>query len=226
MGFAFRSLLLGACVAIAVPASARDFRSADVHPADYPTVEAVKHMGKLLARADRAASWACKVYPNGALGTEKDNIEQLRIGGLDMMRINVAPLNSVVPETIVTALPFVFRSERAHAQGARRPGRRRDPRLDGVAGPGRARLLRQRRALLLHREEADQDAGRHEGHEDPRAAVGPLRGDDRGARRQPDADALRRGLHGAQDRHRRRRREQLAVLRVLAPLRGGEVLQP
>jgi tripartite ATP-independent transporter DctP family solute receptor len=51
-----------------------------------------------------------KVYPNGALGTEKDNIEQLRLGALDMMRINVGPLNAVVPETQVTVLPFVFRS--------------------------------------------------------------------------------------------------------------------
>ena len=48
-----------------------------------------------------------KVYPNGALGNERDTIEQLKIGGLDMMRINVAPLNNVVPETIVpgAALP-------------------------------------------------------------------------------------------------------------------------
>ena len=29
---------------------------------------------------------------------------------------------------------------------------------------------------------------------------------------------------GAEDRYRRRRREQLAVLRVVAPFRGGEVL--
>ena len=41
MRFAFRSLLLGACVIMALPADARDFRSADIHPTDYPTVEAV-----------------------------------------------------------------------------------------------------------------------------------------------------------------------------------------
>jgi tripartite ATP-independent transporter DctP family solute receptor len=52
-----------------------------------------------------------KVFPNGALGQERDTIEQLKIGGLDMMRINVAPLNNIVPETIVPALPFIFRSE-------------------------------------------------------------------------------------------------------------------
>jgi tripartite ATP-independent transporter DctP family solute receptor len=101
------SLATLACLAL--PAQARDFRSADVHPADYPTVMAVNHMGKLVKERSNGRL-GVRVYPTGALGTEKDNIEQLKIGGLDMMRINVAPLNSVVPETIVTGLPFVFRS--------------------------------------------------------------------------------------------------------------------
>ncbi|MFZ1431617.1 MAG: TRAP transporter substrate-binding protein [Geminicoccaceae bacterium] len=110
MRFAFRSLLLGACVIMALPADARDFRSADIHPTDYPTVEAVRYMGKLLGEQS-GGEMEVKVYPNGALGNERDTIEQLKIGGLDMMRINVAPLNNVVPETIVPALPFLFRSE-------------------------------------------------------------------------------------------------------------------
>jgi tripartite ATP-independent transporter DctP family solute receptor len=96
-----------ACAPLA--ASGRDLRSADVHPADYPTVQAVQYMGKLL-KERTGGRLGVRVYPSGSLGTEKDNIEQLKLGGLDMMRINAAPLNSVVPETIVTVLPFVFRS--------------------------------------------------------------------------------------------------------------------
>lgn len=113
-----RTALLAACAAgamLASPASARDFRSADIHPSDYPTVEAVRYVGKLLAERTNGRL-GVKVFPNGALGNEKDTIEQLKIGGLEMMRINVAPLNNVVPETIVTALPFIFRStEHMHA---------------------------------------------------------------------------------------------------------------
>jgi tripartite ATP-independent transporter DctP family solute receptor len=60
-------------------------------------------------KAETQGRLGVRVYPSGALGTEKDNIEQLRIGALDMMRINAGPLNSVVPETIATVLPFVFR---------------------------------------------------------------------------------------------------------------------
>jgi tripartite ATP-independent transporter DctP family solute receptor len=104
------SMVLGTAVALCAGAPyARDFRSADVHPADYPTVMAVQYMGKQLA-AETQGRLAVKVYPSGVLGSERDNIEQLRLGGLDMMRINAGPLNSVVPETIVTVLPFVFRS--------------------------------------------------------------------------------------------------------------------
>jgi tripartite ATP-independent transporter DctP family solute receptor len=107
-----RNALLAACaagLALATPVAARDFRSADIHPTDYPTVEAVRYVGKLLNERTNGRL-GVKVFPNGALGNERDTIEQLKIGALDMMRINVAPLNNVVPETMVTALPFVFRS--------------------------------------------------------------------------------------------------------------------
>jgi tripartite ATP-independent transporter DctP family solute receptor len=105
-----RWLLAAACMALAAPAAARDFRSAEIHPADYPTTKAVEYMGQLLKERS-GGKLAVKVFPNGALGQERDTIEQLKIGGLDMMRINVAPLNNIVPETIVPALPFIFRSE-------------------------------------------------------------------------------------------------------------------
>jgi tripartite ATP-independent transporter DctP family solute receptor len=97
------------CVVLAAAAQARDFRSADVHPTDYPTVEAVRYMGKELS-TDSKGKLSVKVFPNGALGSERDTIEQLKIGGLDMMRINAAPLNNIVPETIAISMPFVFRS--------------------------------------------------------------------------------------------------------------------
>ena len=107
-----RTTLLAAtagAILAASPALARDFRSADIHPNDYPTVEAVKYMDKLLKERTNG-KLGVKVFANGALGNERDTIEQLKIGGLDMMRVNVAPLNNVVPETMAVALPFLFRS--------------------------------------------------------------------------------------------------------------------
>jgi tripartite ATP-independent transporter DctP family solute receptor len=104
------SLVATLSILISAVAHARDFRSSDVHPADYPTVMAVKQMGTLLKDKTKGRL-GVRVYPAGSLGTEKDNIEQLKIGGLDMMRIHISTLNSVVPETMATVLPFVFRSK-------------------------------------------------------------------------------------------------------------------
>lgn len=104
-----RTSLVVAAAGLATFAQARDFRSADVHPTDYPTVEAVRQMGKQLSEQTKG-KLNVKVFPAGALGSEKDTIEQLKLGGLDMMRINAAPLNNIVPETIAVSLPFVFRS--------------------------------------------------------------------------------------------------------------------
>lgn len=104
-----RSCVVAVGIALSLPVVARDFRSADVHPTDYPTVEAVRAMGAALKEQSKG-KLGVKVFPSGALGSERDTIEQLKIGGLDMMRINAAPLNNIVPETIAISMPFVFRS--------------------------------------------------------------------------------------------------------------------
>ena len=104
-----RAALL-ALLALPLPALARDFRSADVHPGDYPTVEAVKFLSTKLKEAT-GGRLGVRVYANGAHGNERDTTEQHKIGGLDMMRINAAALNNIAPETLVPCLPFVFRSQ-------------------------------------------------------------------------------------------------------------------
>ncbi len=109
MRFSFGSFLLATCLALALPAQAREFRVAETQVPEYPTVEGVKHMGKLLAERTNGRL-GLKVFANSALGQERDTIEQLKIGGLDMLRLSAAPLNNIVPETIVPSLPFIFRS--------------------------------------------------------------------------------------------------------------------
>jgi len=109
MKHSLRASVAAICLALAGSVSARDFRSSDVHPADYPTVEAVKQMGKALKEQSKD-KYGVKVYASGSLGAERDTIEQLKIGGLDMMRINAAVLNNIAPQTLAVSLPFVFRS--------------------------------------------------------------------------------------------------------------------
>jgi tripartite ATP-independent transporter DctP family solute receptor len=91
-------------------ATAKEFRSADVHPADYPTVKAVEYMGKLISERT-GGKHSVKVFGQSTLGSEKDTIEQTKLGALDMVRVNSAPFNNIAAETIIPALPFIFKSK-------------------------------------------------------------------------------------------------------------------
>ncbi|MED5621860.1 TRAP transporter substrate-binding protein [Ideonella sp. BN130291] len=89
---------------------AADFRSSDIHPDGYPTVEAVKYMGQQLSKATNGRL-SIKVFNNSALGSEKDTIEQTKLGALAMTRVNIAPMNNICPETVVPTMPFLFHSK-------------------------------------------------------------------------------------------------------------------
>lgn len=64
-----------------------------------------------------------KIFAGGQLGSERDTLEIATFGGLDMNRVNLAPLNSIEPLTTIPSLPFLFRST-AHMRQA----------LDGAPG--------------------------------------------------------------------------------------------
>jgi tripartite ATP-independent transporter DctP family solute receptor len=89
-------------------ATARDFRSADVHAKDFPTNLAVKHMGEDLAKATGGKD-KIKVFGDSSLGSEKDTVEQVKIGALDMVRVNTSSFHGIVPESMIPAFPFLFR---------------------------------------------------------------------------------------------------------------------
>lgn len=89
-------------------AQARDFRSADVHPLDYPTVMTVKKIGEIVSQKT-GGKYNVKVFGNSSLGSEKDTVEQVKIGALDMVRVNTAAFHSIVPEAMVPSFPFIFR---------------------------------------------------------------------------------------------------------------------
>jgi tripartite ATP-independent transporter DctP family solute receptor len=105
----FVRLLAAAAAFSGLAAQAADFRSADIHPDGYPTVEAVKFMGQELSKATNGRL-GIKVFNNSALGNEKDTIEQTKLGALAMARVNIAPMNNICPETVVPTMPFLFRS--------------------------------------------------------------------------------------------------------------------
>lgn len=90
-------------------ASALELRAADYWDDQYPTVKGLKKMGELLAERTKGRI-TLKVFHSGALGTEKETLEQVKIGALDFVRVNSSPMNNICQETIVPTLPFLFRT--------------------------------------------------------------------------------------------------------------------
>ncbi len=88
----------------------RPLYATDHHQEGYPTVEAVKAMSKNLSqKTDGRLS--VKVYAGGQLGSERDTLEITIFGGIDINRVNAAPLNSIAPMTVVPCLPFLFENQ-------------------------------------------------------------------------------------------------------------------
>ncbi|WPH22203.1 TRAP transporter substrate-binding protein [Variovorax paradoxus] len=105
-----RHLVALAASACALAANAVEFRSADVHNSDeYPTVAAVKHMSELLDKRSNG-KYKIKVFNKSALGSEKETLDQVKIGALEMNRVNISALNSICPKTLVPTMPFLFDS--------------------------------------------------------------------------------------------------------------------
>lgn len=106
--FVLAPLLLSACGGRG-DTKTRPLFAADTHPDEYPTVQALHAIDRLLNERTNG-EMRVRIYAGGQMGAEKDTLEITVFGGLDLNRVNLAPLNSIVPETIVLALPFLFRS--------------------------------------------------------------------------------------------------------------------
>ncbi len=99
-------VLLAICATSAV---AREFRAADTQAEDYPTVQALRYMGAVIAERT-GGRHEIKVFHSRRLGEEKETIEQTRVGAIDLNRTNVALIGNFVPAMNVLAMPFLFRS--------------------------------------------------------------------------------------------------------------------
>src|SRR6266850_714082 len=100
------ALWLAAASTIAV---AREFRAADTQAEDYPTVQALRFMGSMIAERSGGRD-QIRVFHSRQLGEEKETIEQTRAGAIDLNRTNGALIGNFVPAMNVLAMPFLFRS--------------------------------------------------------------------------------------------------------------------
>jgi TRAP-type C4-dicarboxylate transport system substrate-binding protein len=64
-------------------AAAREFRAADTQNEDYPTVEALRYMGRMIAERS-GGRHEIRVFHSRQLGEEKETIEQTRAGAIGL----------------------------------------------------------------------------------------------------------------------------------------------
>jgi tripartite ATP-independent transporter DctP family solute receptor len=93
----------------ALPAVARDFTAADTQGGDYPTVQSIQYMDRLVQERSHGRH-RINLYPGGMLGAQPATLEQTRSGAIDLNLVNMAPVASFLGEANVLGLPFLFRS--------------------------------------------------------------------------------------------------------------------
>lgn len=79
-------------------------------PEDNPVHIAMKHFADVVKQKTNGEI-EITVFPNGQLGQERELLEQVQNGVLEMTKANAAPLETFVPEYKVFNLPYVFRDK-------------------------------------------------------------------------------------------------------------------
>lgn len=99
-----------AVVLLGVPtAGALEIKSSDVHAMGYPTTEAIAYMGEELSKASNG-NYSIKIFHSMQLGGEKEALEQVQVGALEMTRVSVGVVGPIVDDFNAFNLPYVFRS--------------------------------------------------------------------------------------------------------------------
>ncbi|SMD32293.1 tripartite ATP-independent transporter solute receptor, DctP family [Reichenbachiella faecimaris] len=83
----------------------------ETHPVHIGMVE----MARLLDEISKG-QLTIDIYANGQLGKERDLLELLQIGSLDMTKVSAGALENFVPEIKVLTLPYLFRDSAHTAQ--------------------------------------------------------------------------------------------------------------
>ena len=107
---ALAAATLCGALSFAVQAQNIVIKSHDTHPAGYPTVAAIDNMGKKLEAATNGRI-KIQMFPGAVLGQEKEAVEQVQLGAIQMARISLGVIGPIVPEVNVFNMPFVFRDE-------------------------------------------------------------------------------------------------------------------
>jgi tripartite ATP-independent transporter DctP family solute receptor len=105
-----RVAVVASAVALAAaPSWALEIKSSDVHAMGYPTTDAIEYMGEILKEKSNG-ELSIKIFHSMQLGGEKEALEQVQLGALEMTRVSVGVVGPIVDDFNAFNLPYVFRS--------------------------------------------------------------------------------------------------------------------
>lgn len=81
----------------------------------HPVHKAMVYMGEILKKKSNGKI-EIKIYPAGQLGNEREFIELLQIGSIDMTKVSAVSMEGFAEEYKVLGLPFIFKNKE-HAFG-------------------------------------------------------------------------------------------------------------
>ncbi len=109
------TLLVATLLGCSAEREVRVLRLAHSLDTGHPVHKALLHMAeRLRSISDNALQ--LRIYPSGQLGNERELIELLQIGSLDMTKVSASPLEGFVPVMKVFNVPYIFRDERHYWQ--------------------------------------------------------------------------------------------------------------
>ncbi|WP_019813190.1 TRAP transporter substrate-binding protein [Saccharomonospora saliphila] len=84
-----------------------NWRLAETHPSDYPTTQADQWFAdQLRKRSDGRIN--IEVYPDAQLGEERDVLEQMQLGSIELNRTNANLVGEFVPSWEAFGIPYLF----------------------------------------------------------------------------------------------------------------------
>ena len=111
-----------------------------------------------------------QIFPNNQLGSDTDMLSQVRSGGVEFFTLSPLILSTLVPNASISGIGFAFPNYDSGLEGDGRRARRLCARPDHQGQPRRdGQDLGQRLPPDHQLQQADPDARRSEGLQDPRA---------------------------------------------------------
>lgn len=113
MKFKFIFLFISACYLLSSCASqerVKILRLAHGLDTKHPVHKAMEILGERLEKKS-GGDLKMQIYPSGQLGGEREALELLQIGSLDITKVSAAVLENFIPEYKVFSMPYLFKNK-------------------------------------------------------------------------------------------------------------------